>query len=269
LEFDVEDVLDSRGLLMKSTRIWERNELILALDLYCRIPFGKLHSTNPLIVDLAKKIGRSNSAVSMKMCNFASFDPTHQKRNIKGLKHSGKQDKVIWDEFCDHWESLVLESQTIGDQLGFKPVPVFEPEFVAGEMETETVRTLKVRIVQRFFREAVLSSYLYQCSICSLNVPALLNASHIIPWAKDKTQRANPRNGISMCALHDRAFDRGLFTIDDQYEILLSKELKKKKVCEFHQNAFYSFEGKKIVLPERFAPEAKALQYHRECVFVG
>jgi putative restriction endonuclease len=254
---------------MKSMRIWNRDELILALDLYCRIPFGKLHHTNTQIVELAQKIGRTPSAVSMKMCNFASFDPTHKKRNIQGLQHSGKQDKIIWDEFCDHWESLVLESQTIGDQLGIKPAPVFEPEYEAGDMVTEIVRTQKVRIVQRFFREAVLSSYLFQCSICSLNVPGLLNASHIIPWAKDESQRANPRNGISMCALHDRAFDRGLFTIGDQHEVLLSKELKKKKVCDFHQNAFYSFEGKKIVLPERFAPEAKALKYHRECVFVG
>jgi putative restriction endonuclease len=250
-------------------RIWNRDELILALDLYCRIPFGKLHSTNPEIVDLAKRIGRTPSAVSMKMCNFASFDPTHQRRNIQGLKHSGKQDKMIWDEFCDNWESLALESRTICDQLGIKPIAVLEPEFVIEEMETEVVRTLKVRIVQRFFREAVLSGYHYQCSVCYLNLPALLNASHIIPWAKDKSQRANPRNGISMCVLHDRAFDRGLFTVDEKYEIVLSKELKKKKVCDFHKNAFYSFEGKKILLPERFSPDSKALKYHRDCVFVG
>jgi predicted restriction endonuclease len=205
----------------------------------------------------------------MKMCNFASFDPTHRKRNVQGLKHAGKQDKIVWDEFSVDWASLALESQKIGDQLGIKPISVLEPEVAMEEMETEIVRTLKVRIVQRFFREAVLSSYDYQCSVCCLNLPALLNASHIIPCAKDKSQRANPRNGISMCALHDRAFDRGLFTVDEKYKIILSKELKKKKVCDFHKNAFYSFEGKKILLPERFSPEAKALQYHRECVFVG
>ena len=252
---------------MKSARVWNRDELILALDLYCRMPFGKIYSANPQIVDLAKRIGRTPGAVAMKMVNFASFDPTHQKRNVQGLKHAGKQDKMIWNEFCDNWESLALESRTIGDQLGIKPVSVLEPEFAMEEMETEIVRTLKVRIVQRFFREAVLSSYNYQCSICCLNVRALLNASHIIPWAKDKSQRANPRNGISMCALHDRAFDRGFFTVDEKYEIVLSKELKKKKVCDFHKNAFCSFEGKKILLPERFLPDQAALEYHRQKIF--
>jgi putative restriction endonuclease len=254
---------------MKSANIWRRDELILALDLYCRIPFGKIDSTNHLIADLAKKIGRTPGAVAMKMVNFASFDPIHQKRNVQGLKHASKQDKIIWDEFCNNWESLALESRTICDQLGIKPIAVLEPEVAMEEMETEVVRTLKVRIVQRFFREAVLSSYDYQCSVCCLNLPALLNASHIIPWAKDKSQRANPRNGISMCALHDRAFDRGLFTVDEKYKIILSKELKTKKVCDFHKNAFYSFEGRKIVLPKRFLPDFTALKYHQNHIFIG
>jgi predicted restriction endonuclease len=240
----------------------------LALDLYCRIPFGKIYSTNPQIIDLAKRMGRTTGAVAMKMVNFASFDPTHQKRNVQGLKHAGKQDKMIWNEFSVDWESLALESQQIDTQLAItKPISVLEAEFEAEEIETEIVRTQKVRIVQRFFREAVLSSYNYQCSVCCLNLPALLNASHIIPWAKDESQRANPRNGISMCALHDRAFDRGLFTVDEKYEIILSKELKKKKVCDFHKNAFCFFEGKKISLPDRFSPDQAALEYHRQKIF--
>ncbi len=253
---------------MKSSRVWSREELVLTLDLYCRIPFGRIYSTNPMIAELAKKIGRTAGAVAMKMVNFASFDPTHRKRNVQGLSHAGKQDKVVWDEFCDRWELLALESKTIGDSLGMKPVAALEPDYVSEDIETETLRTQKVRIVQRFFRDAVLSSYNYQCSVCCLKLPALLNASHIIPWSKDKTQRANPRNGISMCALHDRAFDRGLFTVDDDYTIVLSKELKKKTVCDFHKIAFCDMEGAKIALPERFAPDPAALKYHQSQVFV-
>jgi putative restriction endonuclease len=39
--------------------LWTREELILAINLYCKLPFGKMHKTNPDIVDLAKLIGQS------------------------------------------------------------------------------------------------------------------------------------------------------------------------------------------------------------------
>jgi len=253
---------------MKSSRIWKRDELIPALDLYCRIPFGKIHSTNPQIVDLAKKLGRTAAAVSMKMCNFASFDPTHKKRNIQGLKHAGKQDREVWDEFCLNWESLALASQQIIESLGIT-ITKYPDEFEYDALkETEMLRTQKVRIIQRFFREAVLSSYNYQCSVCSLSLPVLLNASHIIPWSKDKSQRANPRNGISMCALHDRAFDRGFITVQEDFKIAVSREIKTPNASKLHRVGLLEIEGEKINLPDRFGPDPIALAYHREKIFL-
>jgi putative restriction endonuclease len=52
---------------------WTREQLIAALDLYCRTPFGRLHRSNPDVVTLGKAIGRTPSAVAMKLVNFASF----------------------------------------------------------------------------------------------------------------------------------------------------------------------------------------------------
>jgi hypothetical protein len=253
--------------MVKERKTWTRDELILAFNLYCRTPFGKIHSTNPVIIELAKCIGRTPSAVSMKMCNFAKFDPAQQKRNIKGLAHGSKQDLLIWEEFNEDWESLALQSQTVMSQLHIQTEKEAALECVFAE--TETTRSVRVRLLQRFFREAVLSSYDYTCAMCRLKIFSLLNASHIIPWSKDKSRRANPRNGLCLCALHDRAFDRGLISIGDDNAILISSQLKVKKPCLLHQTAFESLEGKPLLLPRKFKPDPDALEYHRDKIFVA
>ena len=80
---------------MKSRRkIWEREELIIAFNLYCRIPFGRIHNSNQNIIKIAEILGRSPSSVSMKMCNFARFDPQLKKRNIKIEPQYGEGMKV-------------------------------------------------------------------------------------------------------------------------------------------------------------------------------
>ena len=50
-------------------------------------------------------------------------------------------------------------------------------------------------------------------------------ASHIVPWATDSKNRLNPRNGLCLNAIHDRAFDRGILTITPDYKVILSSRL--------------------------------------------
>jgi putative restriction endonuclease len=80
-------------------KLWIREELILSLNLYLKLNFGQLHSRNPEIINLAKLIGRTSGAVAMRLNNFASVDPYHKKRGIKGLDGGIKQVQPIWDEF--------------------------------------------------------------------------------------------------------------------------------------------------------------------------
>jgi putative restriction endonuclease len=68
--------------------------------------------------------------------------------------------------------------------------------------------------------------------------------------------------------LHDRAFDRGLISIDDKYQILLSKELKAEHRNDLYKVAFLNLEGNKIILPEKFKPDPTALAYHRNEIFL-
>ena len=61
-------------------RNWTEHELLIAMNVYCKLPFGKLSQRNPLIIEVAGKMARTPSSVSIKLCNLASFDPTLQAR---------------------------------------------------------------------------------------------------------------------------------------------------------------------------------------------
>lgn len=256
--------------MQRKSKNWNRDELIVAFNLYCRIPFGRIHKTNPDIIDLAKSIGRTPSATAMKMVNFASLDPCHQKRNVKGLQHIAKLDKQIWEEFHKDWESLAFESQQSLAKLTRKSKENYAlgSSLMESDIPTEARKITRVRLVQSFFRDTVLSSYNYSCTVCKINLFKMLNASHIIPWSIDKSRRADPTNGLSFCAFHDRAFDRGLISVDDKLCIILSKEVKIVNAPKLHKVGLLEIEGKKITLPDRFMPDQTALTYHREKVFL-
>jgi len=96
----------------------------------------------------------------------------------------------------------------------------------------------------------------------------MLNAIHIIPWSVDKSRRADPSNGLSLCAFHDRAFDRGLITIDDKFRIVSSKQVKVAEAPKLHRVGLLEIEGHVITLPDKFRPDQVALAYHRKKIFL-
>lgn len=69
--------------MKKGQQLWTRDELILAINLYCKLPFGKIHRGNPDIVELANLLGRTPSSIAYKLVNFASLDPSLQARGIR------------------------------------------------------------------------------------------------------------------------------------------------------------------------------------------
>ena len=73
--------------MKEGQKLWTREELILAINLYCKLPFGRLHRNNPAVIHLASLIGRTPSSVAYKLVNFASLDPSLQARGIKGGPH--------------------------------------------------------------------------------------------------------------------------------------------------------------------------------------
>ena len=251
-------------------RAWTRDELLVAFNLYCKIPFGRIHKENPEIIKLASYIGRTPSSVAMKLVNFASLDPIQKQRNIKGLSNASRADRLIFEEFARNWNKTALESEIKIDQFKSSDHKLNNraKDIKTPKGHTETSRLVKVRKVQNFFRTSVLISYFFKCAMCDLAVSELLNASHIIPWKDDEKRRADPTNGISLCTLHDRAFDRGLVSIDDDLKIIISSSLQIKTENNVHQYAFLCIQGKKLSTPNRFAPDRKALEYHRKRIFI-
>ena len=75
---------------------------------------------------------------------------------------------------------------------------------------------------QYFFRLAVLNSYENKGCITGLPYTELLVASHIKPWKDSdlKVEKTNPMNGLSLNALYDKAFDKGLITITPDYQLM-------------------------------------------------
>jgi putative restriction endonuclease len=249
-------------------RDWSRDELIVAFNLYCKIPFGQIHIRNPLIIDLAKVIGRTPSAVSWKLANFARLDPALKKRNIAGATHGARGEVEIWNEFNHNWEALAFESERmLQDMTGRNTEEVAEAqEFPEGKTRETLVRA---RINQGFFRASVLAAYGMRCCITGLAIPQLLNASHIVPWSIDVKNRTNPRNGLCLNAIHDRAFDCGLLTVTPDLTVRLSPSLKGRAVDKAAQDLLWRFESSPISSPRRFAPDEDFLRYHNEKVFLS
>src|SRR5262245_56600345 len=96
---------------MPRTTDWTRPQLLAALRLYYQTDFGRLHSKNREIIALAKKIGRTPSALAMKACNFASLDPAQRARGVKGLSGASRADRALWDEFAADSERVANEAE--------------------------------------------------------------------------------------------------------------------------------------------------------------
>ena len=250
---------------------WTKEHVKIAFSLYCRLPFGKLHKSNKDIIQLAHKLGRTPSAVAMKLANIASLDPAITSTGRSGLKNASAMDKEVWDEFVNNWDELALESLKLYEELVVsdnsnltQSEADVNPENYVGETRDVIIQQ---RIKQGFFRKSVLSSYKGTCCMSGLSEERLLIASHIVPWSEDKQNRLNPRNGLCLSAIHDKVFDEGFITLDDDCRVVLSRDLKMNN-NPFIQQTFLPIEGKSIMLPERFEPDISFLEKHRNLVFL-
>ena len=252
---------------MSANRDWIRDELLVCFNFYCRTPFGKFHRNNPDIIELATSLNRTPSAVAMKLGNFASFDPAHKARNVAGLANVSHLDRAIWEEFNTNPNLLAEQSEEAFGRLILPSTISDASDFVIPSGPTEVISSRPMRLVQNFFRRSVLAAYNYACAFCRIDIPEILTASHIIPWIANVELRADPRNGLSLCALHDRAFDRGLISVDEELRVRISERVKSKSESPIFHTAFTDLNGNPLSLPERFHPYPDSLQYHRSKVF--
>lgn len=253
--------------MKEGQKLWTREELILAINLYCKLPFGKMHKGTAEIIKFAEMIGRTPSSIALKLGNFASFDPTLKERGIKGAQNASKLDKQIWDEFYNNWDEALIASEKLLakekhttieklNKINFSDMP---------KEGKEKERLVKTRVNQSIFRTVVLATYNNACCITGINNQELLIASHIVPWSKDEKNRLNPMNGLCLNPLHDKAFDNGLITISSEdYTIRISSKLKKKNTPESIEQNFLKLEGELMQLPDKFLPSKELLKMHND-----
>ncbi len=250
---------------------WNRQEVLIAFNLYCRIPFRKISINNPEVQKLAVLLGRTPGSLAKKMFNLAHHDPENMNIGIQGLAHGSREDKQVWDAFHKAPTAVLAQSQVLLERLGKqKPGVIMEPEIIWRIKDRETARIIRSnsRVGQHLFRQIVLANYHNTCCITGIPIPELLNASHIKPWAEHKDQRLNPANGLALNALHDRAFDRGFITVNpDGYRIEVSDELGEHLSDPEKLDFINRYNGKPIDKPSRFPPDKDLLDYHHSTIF--
>ena len=153
----------------------------------------------------------------------------------------------------------IVSSHEKGTAISNELISLFDVDKKGLDKEVST----KVRLGQSYFRKMVLANYANKCCVSGLNIPQLLRASHIVPWAENVKHRMNPENGLCLSATYDAAFDKHLISFDDDYRMIVSKEIKDYYTNEVANEYFGKYEGKSIILPERFMPNKKFLEKHR------
>lgn len=255
---------------------WTWEETLIAFDLYSRIPFSKISRNNEEIIKTAEILKRKPGAVAKKLFNIASHDPKQIDRGVSGLSHSSKLDKRIWEAFEENSFKVSVDAkEALSHACNVEVAEIIDNEsdsvivemFPYGE---DRMVAAKARVGQYFFRAAVLSAYHRRCCVTGIGEPKLLIASHIKPWkvSSVEKERANPRNGLCLNALHDRAFDQGFITINNNYEIVISDKITEAGMDSDTKDWFMHYSGTRIELPDKFLPGKEFIEYHNDVVFM-
>ena len=129
---------------------------------------------------------------------------------------------------------------------------------------TEREQLVKQRIGQNVFRDALFKYWKGCCAVTTLDIPEMLKASHIKPWADcdDDSDRLNVYDGFLLSANYDALFDKGLITFNDKGQIIYSSKLSKGNILDIGGDKFKALRWiDKCHLP--------FLEWHRERVFIG
>ena len=144
------------------------------------------------------------------------------------------------------WDAKALKARIVFGTLD-------QQELVAPQDVQErryALRTVKQRLHQASFREAVISAYRGRCSLSGLPEKRLLDAAHIIPDANEQLGQPVVPNGLPLSKIHHAAFDAYLIGIDPDYRVHVSDRLLEQHDGKMLE-ALKLLDGGKIHLPRR------------------
>jgi len=239
---------------------------------------GKASETNKFYFFGAAKMGKveGTTRVTGKLVKCYPFNEFIHQSEIGNFKWTFKDKKESWEHFFNQYgmnkinkidfEELLKISES---NVEFDKEPDAEAEATkdiqSGNYEVDDKEgKTKIRAKQQAFSNKVKTNYNNQCAICSIKTKEFLIGSHIIPWSKRKDIRIKPSNGICLCSLHDKAFDKGFISLTNDLKIIIT-EIKLDDLQLV--NELKKINGKKIFKPKIHAPEKEFLEYHREAIF--
>lgn len=240
---------------------WSREDIIVALALYCVTPMSKINTSNKVIHEVAKLIGCPVGSLNARMQNFRAVDP----RQASSLGRIAKMDRAVFEEFQHDWGALSLQAEQITG------LDLFDADPLNGAKPLSSLTNHgKVSRERHFFRRSVLAAYEYRCCISGLTIPSMLVASHIKPFkvCRSTNDRTTPQNGLCLNVFYDKAFDQGLITVEPDLTVRVSTKVQAFPDA-FTEKWLLSLEGESILLPSRFRPQKEFLEYHNNKIFKG
>ena len=244
---------------------WTYEETVIAFNAYCKIPFKESNKDHPKVKEYSRIIGRTPSALNMKIGNLGRLDPKLKEKGIVGLSHGAKLEETVWEEFYRNPTEFAYQSEVLVRQYAERikqQLDVSDTLQLPEGTERETI--VKERVNQNFFRAAVLSSYDFKCCISGIRNNSLLEACHIIDWAEDEKNRTNPENGLCLTPTLHKAYDKDLLAITPDYKVIVSPLLLKNAAGTVYKQFLEEINNTTINLPERFIPNKDFLEFHYE-----
>lgn len=219
----------------KRNPAWQRDELILALDLYFNINPSEINSNNQKIIELSKILNelpifedrlntekfRNPNSVSMKLNNLRRLDPNY---TGKGLERGGKLEEEIWNEFANDRDELHKVANRIKNGLGtIKNEPNSnieddEKEFPEGKVlyRMHRQRERNQKMIENFKQKALESGKLY-CQVCGFDFfktygelgKGFIECHHTIPVSSyEENQQTRMKDLALVCSNCHRMLHR-------------------------------------------------------------
>ena len=171
-------------------------------------------------------------------------------------------------------EQVIEEHRTLGREHIARDIEGYSEQLIQAvehpfsiQRDVASVQT-EIPVRSAGFRRAIMKIYEYTCAICELNIRAssgesATDAAHIIPFSVSYND--DIRNGVSLCKLHHWAFDTGLISLDDDYQVIVSPSMSEQGPTA---SMLTQLRDKRIWLPRdgEHYPAQDALTWHREKV---
>lgn len=170
---------------------------------------------------------------------------------------------LLTSQNCVHNKNEFRDKEKICNNEVIEEVKKIEEEIEPLNIEDESKKAIiNVRVNQGKFRDLLLKRYNNKCCLCGVKNQKFLIASHIKPWAESEPkEKLDVNNGFLMCPNHDKLFDKGYITFDDDGKIIISDRLTE------NDRVFLNVDNKMHIELTLTDDNKMYLKYHRENIF--